>query len=198
MAVKITYPKHGFRREMSLWERLYLPAIFRGLRVTMKHFFMRGWTVQYPDEMPEVSSRFRGLHRLKRDEEERERCTACFLCAYVCPADAIHIEASLATGEERNLYAEEKYAAVYQINMLRCIYCGLCEEACPEEAIFMSKTYVVTGLSRELMIFDKAKLYEIGGERHDEIRKWSPERKGTPTRSHVEGDEIAPSTAGGH
>jgi formate hydrogenlyase subunit 6/NADH:ubiquinone oxidoreductase subunit I len=55
--------------------------------------------------------------------------------------------------------------------MLRCIYCGLCEEACPEEAIFMSKTYVVTGLSRESMVFDKPRLYEIGGTRHDGIRK---------------------------
>ena len=62
----------------------------------------------------------------------------------------------------------------------------------------MSKTYVVTGLSRELMIFDKKKLYEIGGTRHDEIKKWSPERKGPQDRSHIEGDEIAPATAGGH
>ena len=72
----------------------------------------------------------------------------------------------------------EKYAEKFEINMLRCIYCGLCEEVCPEEAIFMSKTYVVTGLSRELMIFDKHKLFEIGGTRHDAIQKWSAESKG--------------------
>ncbi len=92
----------------------------------------------------------------------------------------------------------EKYPAKFDINMLRCIYCGLCEEACPEEAIFMSKTYVVTGLSRELMIFDKEKLYEIGGVRHDEIHKWSPEHKGPSDRSHVAGDAIARSTADAH
>ena len=82
--------------------------------------------------------------------------------------------------------------------MLRCIYCGLCEEACPEEAIFMSKTYVVTGQSRELMIFDKEKLYEIGGtraRRHQEVVRRA---QGPRSRSHRSGDEIAPSTACAH
>ncbi len=38
---------------------------------------------------------------------------------------------------EEHLYREEKYAAVYEINMLRCIFCGLCEEACPKQAIYL-------------------------------------------------------------
>jgi hypothetical protein len=62
----------------------------------------------------------------------------------------------------------------------------------------MSKTYVVTGLSRELMIFDKEKLLDIGGTRQDDIKKWAPENKGPRDRSHVSGDTLAPSTAGGH
>ena len=66
------------------------------------------------------------------------------------------------------------------------------------DLIFMSKTYVVTGMSRELMIFDKQKLYQIGGTRHDDIKKWAPENKGPKDRSHVAGSSIAPSTAGGH
>ena len=39
---------------------------------------------------------------------------------------------------EENLSREEKYAKIYEINMLRCIFCGLCEEACPKEAIFLT------------------------------------------------------------
>jgi hypothetical protein len=62
----------------------------------------------------------------------------------------------------------------------------------------MSKTYVVTGHSRDMMIFDKPKLYEIGGERHDDIKKWSEQSKGPKRRSHRSGDEIAPSTAASH
>jgi NADH-quinone oxidoreductase subunit I len=34
--------------------------------------------------------------------------------------------------DEKHLYREEKYASIYEINMLRCIFCGLCEDACPK------------------------------------------------------------------
>ncbi len=62
--------------------------------------------------------------------------------------------------EEKHLYREEKYAATYEINMLRCIYCGLCEEACPKEAIFLtkSKAIVKSASNREDFIFGKDKL----------------------------------------
>ena len=51
----------------------------------------------------------------------------------------------------------------------------------------MSKTYVVVGHSRDLMVFDKEKLYEIGGVRRDDIKKWAPEHKGPVERSHRDG-----------
>jgi len=127
---------------------------------------------------------------LVKDDQGREKCVACYMCQWVCPPLAIHIEAA-EYAEGHALHQIEKFPAVFDINMLRCIYCGLCEEACPEEAIFMSKTYVVTGLSRELMIFDKEKLYEIGGVREDGIKKWDPAHKGPKERSHLSGDAIA-------
>jgi NADH-quinone oxidoreductase subunit I len=112
------------------------------------------------------------------------------MCQWVCPPLAITIEAA-EYPKNSALHAIEKYPAKFDINMLRCIYCGLCEDACPEEAIFMSKTYVVVGHSRDLMIFDKKKLYEIGGTRQDDIKKWSPEHKGDAARSHRDADSIA-------
>ncbi len=60
-------------------------------------------------------------------------------------------------GEEK-LYREEKYAAVYEINMLRCIFCGLCEEACPKEAIFLTEEIASADYTREGFIFGKDKL----------------------------------------
>ena len=76
-------------KPLNLAERIYLPAIIRGLSITMKHFFRKKVTIQYPEQKREFSENFRGMHSLKRDEEGRERCTACGLCALSCPAEAI-------------------------------------------------------------------------------------------------------------
>jgi NADH-quinone oxidoreductase subunit I len=61
------------------------------------------------------------------------------------------------TGEE-HLYREEKYAAKYEINMLRCIFCGLCEEACPKDAIYLTQTFAPSNYAREGFIYDKSDL----------------------------------------
>jgi len=97
---------------------------------------------------------------LKRDEQGRENCTACGLCALTCPAEAITMKAAERKPEEKHLYREEKYAEIYEINMLRCIFCGLCEEACPKDAIYLtiSKELVPASYGREDFIFGKDKL----------------------------------------
>jgi NADH-quinone oxidoreductase subunit I len=69
------------------------------------------------------------------------------------------IAAERENGEEK-LYREEKYAAVYEINMLRCIFCGLCEEACPKEAIFLTDRLVDTEYRRRDFIYGKDVLVE--------------------------------------
>jgi NADH-quinone oxidoreductase subunit I len=69
------------------------------------------------------------------------------------------IAAERKPGEE-NLYREEKYAEVYEINMLRCIFCGDCEEACPKEAIFLTDRIVASQYEREPFIYGKEILVE--------------------------------------
>jgi NADH-quinone oxidoreductase subunit I len=61
---------------------------------------------------------------------------------------------------QEHLYREEKYAAVYEINMLRCIFCGLCEEACPKEAIFLTDRIVPSDYVRQDFVFGKDMLVE--------------------------------------
>lgn len=177
-------------RKLSMLDRLYLPSIFSGLAVTFKHIFRKKDTLQYPEEKHAFGPRYRGVPALVVDQDGREKCVACYMCQWVCPPLAITIEAAEYPKHDK-LHSIEKFAAKFDINMLRCIYCGLCEDACPEEAIFMSKTYVVVGHARDLMIFDKKKLYEIGGTRQDDIKKWSPEHKGATERSHRDANEIA-------
>jgi NADH-quinone oxidoreductase subunit I len=147
-------------KEMTFWERLYLPAIIGGLKITLSHFFRKKATIKYPETKRYIAPVWRGQHVLKRDENGAERCTACGLCAVACPAEAITMTAAERKPGEEKLYREEKYAAVYDINMLRCIFCGLCEEACPKEAIFLTDRLVPVDLKRHEFIYGKDKLVE--------------------------------------
>ena len=144
--------------EMTFAERIYLPAIIGGMGTTLKHFFSKKVTIRYPEEKRYLGPVFRGHHILKRDEEGAERCTACGLCAVACPAEAISMVAEERKKGEEHLYREEKYASVYEINMLRCIFCGLCEEACPKQAIYLQHDKMVPVFEdRSEVIFGKNK-----------------------------------------
>ncbi|MEN9570979.1 MAG: hypothetical protein RL172_2210 [Bacteroidota bacterium] len=146
------------RRPLNLLEKAYLPAIFKGMSITFGHMFKKRPTINYPEKTRPFSPVFRGLHILNRDEEGRENCTACGLCAVACPAEAITMEAAERKSGEENLYKEEKYAARYEINMLRCIFCGLCEEACPKDAIYLSETFAPANYQRKGFIYGKSDL----------------------------------------
>src|ERR1700755_2684249 len=86
--------KHVDRRPLSWLERLYLWNIFKGMLITFSPLFKKQPTIHYPEQKRPFSPVFRGLHVLNRDEEGRERCTACGLCAVACPAEAITMEAA--------------------------------------------------------------------------------------------------------
>ena len=145
-------------KTMSFKEKLYLPAIAKGMGITLRHFFKPKVTIQYPEQKREFSPVFRGRHILMRDENGAERCTSCGLCALSCPAEAITMTSAERKPGEEKLYREEKYASVYEINMLRCIFCGLCEEACPKEAIFLTEDMISSDYKREGFIYGKDKL----------------------------------------
>jgi NADH-quinone oxidoreductase subunit I len=143
------------RKKLSFMESLYLPAVIKGMFITFSHMFKKVPTIRYPEKTRPFSPVFRGLHVLNRDAEGRENCTACGLCAVACPAEAITMEGAERKPGEEGLYREEKYAAKYEINMLRCIFCGLCEEACPKDAIYLSETFAPANFQRKGFIYGK-------------------------------------------
>ena len=164
-------------KKMTFWEKIYLPAIVGGMWITFGHLFKKKITIRYPEVKREFSDIYRGKHVLKRDDEGRERCTACGLCAVACPAEAITMIAAERKPGEEKLYREEKYASTYEINMLRCIFCGLCEEACPKEAIFLTKEIVKAGYERDEFIYGKDLLVEPADptKRIDVTKRQTPE-----------------------
>ena len=137
---------------LTFWEKLYIPELVKGMKLTLEQMFRRKDTRQYPEERWIPPASFRGAPVLVLEANGVERCVACGLCSRVCPALAIDVQAA-ETADEK-----ERYPARFEINMLRCIFCGFCEEVCPEEAIVMSQRYELAFTRYEDAIFGKEQL----------------------------------------
>ena len=172
--------------EMSFWDRLYIPALIKGMFTTLKHIPKKKFTYQYPEDprsIDERGDRYRGIHKLTKDDEGHIKCVSCFLCATACPANCITIKAAPAPEgyKTKEGYQREKYPEHFEINTLRCIFCGYCVEACPEDAIRMtsitlpqyfrenSKDGKILGGSRTDFIFDRDML--VANNNHDIIEE---------------------------
>ncbi|MFA6287667.1 MAG: NADH-quinone oxidoreductase subunit I [Opitutaceae bacterium] len=163
------------RKPLTFAERTYIPQIVGGLRTTLKHFFRKPLTLEYPEERPALSPGYRGVPTLVKDPHGREKCVSCQLCEFVCPPKAIRITPGELPTDSENAHVE-KGPKAFDIDMLRCIYCGLCQEVCPEEAIFLQNQFSMSGYTRAEMVNNKARLYELGGTLPDQHFKWDKKK----------------------
>nr|KJB47495.1 hypothetical protein B456_008G028900 [Gossypium raimondii] len=144
--------KKVFKRSINT---LFLTEMVRGLMLTLKYFFDRKVTINYPFGKGPLSPCFRGEHALRQYPTGEERCIA-----FICPAQAITIEA-----EEREDGSRRTTSSTLQV----CIYCGLCQEACPVDAIVEGPNFEFATETREELLYDKEKLLENGDRWETEI-----------------------------
>ena len=184
---------------------LYGLELLRGLGMTFIHFVrsyvvgigrpfspvggvrqpprLRGiFTVSYPEEKLQVPERFRVIPFLLYDAQEGEppteetnRCTACGICAKVCPPQCIWIVQAKdpATGRPKPKPAE------FTIDIDVCMNCGLCAEFCPFDAIKMGHDFELSNEERERShLFDMRRLLVPTGQyAHTHPLAWAQESK---------------------
>jgi NADH-quinone oxidoreductase subunit I len=106
------------------------------------------FTVQYPEEKIPVPEEFRFIPMLVYEEgpngQKNYRCTACGICAKVCPPQCIWIVRSTdpVTGKPMTTPAE------FSIDTDICMNCGFCAEYCPFDAIKMDHEYELATYDR--------------------------------------------------
>jgi len=180
----------------DLRERMYFPEAILGVGVLIKQFLRNFFfgrqtepdilargragshnaTIAYPEERAPYPPGYRGLHRLVPREDGTPRCVACYMCATVCPAQCIYIEAG-----EREDDPIEKYPVKFVIDELRCVVCGFCVEACPKDAIRMDTgEHAPPSYERSAQIWDEKRLLR-GPPVSYQYDPWL--RRGTPALS---------------
>jgi NADH-quinone oxidoreductase subunit I len=117
-----------------------------------------------------VADGYRGLHELKRHDDNSVKCVACFMCAEACPARCITIEAEDLGDLGIRQGQAEKRPAVFQIDLMRCIFCGMCQEACPKDAIWLRNNYELSCLNRSEMLLGKFDLMNTYAKADRKVR----------------------------
>ena len=134
---------------------LFFLEILKGLKITGRKLSKKPITIQYPEEKTPLSSRFRGLHALRKYPNGEERCIGCKLCEAVCPALAISMDTEVRSDNTRR-------TTKYEIDLFKCIYCGFCEEACPVDAIVETSIFEYHFERRKDSVMNKTDLLKIG------------------------------------
>ncbi|CAN5449342.1 NADH-quinone oxidoreductase subunit I [soil metagenome] len=136
-----------------------IPGLAKGLAVTFRQMTQRSVTAHYPDTMPELPPRSRGVIALIE-----ENCTSCMLCARECPAWCIYIDshkdvvpASTEGGKDKTRNVLDRFAIDFSL----CMYCSICIEACPFDALHWSPEFE----------YAETDIHELTHEK-DRLREW--------------------------
>lgn len=127
-----------------------LLSLLKGMKVTIREFFTKKTTEQYPENRATLKmfDRFRGELVMPHDENGNNKCIACGLCQTNCPNGTIRITTDTITTEEGK---KKKVLVKYEYDLGSCIFCQLCVKNCPRNAIEFRPTF-------EHAVFTRSKL----------------------------------------
>jgi NADH-quinone oxidoreductase subunit I len=133
-------------------------GLLQGLGVTLKAMLSRSVTQHYPEVLPELPPRSRGVIGLVE-----ENCTSCMLCARECPDWCIFIDSHKETapaetpgGRERTYNVLDRFAIDFSL----CMYCSICIEVCPFDALYWSPEFEYAEFDIADLLHEKGRLGE--------------------------------------
>lgn len=135
-----TYSSHQ-AGESSYFGGLFagIKSLAVGLRTTMREFFVKKITQEYPENRAELKmfDRFRGSLIMPHDENNQHKCISCHLCEKACPNDTIKIIDEIIEVDGK----KKKILAHYEYNLGKCMFCMLCTQVCPQDAITFDQSF---------------------------------------------------------
>ena len=139
-----------------------IKSLLGGMGVTIKVFFRKKVTEQYPENRKTlvISERWRAELTMPHDQNNEHACTACGICQMNCPNGTINIVSKMIDTEDGK---KKKVLDKYFYDLGTCTFCNLCVITCPSDAIAFSNNF-------ENAVFTRSKLVEKLNHENSKLR----------------------------
>ena len=114
-----------------------LLSLLKGMRVTIRVFFRKKTTEQYPENRDTLQI------------FDRFNCVACGICLMNCPNGSIKVISETVTDEEGK---KKRVLTKYVYDIGSCLYCQLCVRTCPHGAIEFDNKFEHAVFTRDKLV----------------------------------------------
>lgn len=126
-------------------------SLLKGMRITLRVFFRKKTTEQYPENRDKLQmfDRFRGELVMPHNDRNEHKCVACGICQMNCPNGSIRVISETVTDEEGK---KKKMLTRYEYDLGSCLYCQLCVRTCPHGAIKFDTPFEHAVFTRDKLV----------------------------------------------